>query len=53
MQRVRFMTWCPRSVSGMHLPAFAASEAGLFAEQGLDVEFVAAADAPWASEHRS
>ena len=32
----------------MHLPAFAASEAGLFAEQGLVVEFVAATDAPMA-----
>jgi hypothetical protein len=30
----------------MHLPAFAASEAGLFAEQGLAVEFVASAHAP-------
>jgi len=46
MKRLRFMTWCPRSVSGMHLPAFAASEAGLFAEQGLDVEYVPAANAP-------
>jgi len=27
----------------MHLPAFAAAESGLFAEQGLEVEFVAAA----------
>lgn len=36
------MTWCPRSVSGMHLPAFAAAEGGLFAERGLGVEFVAA-----------
>ncbi|MDQ3630833.1 MAG: ABC transporter substrate-binding protein [Actinomycetota bacterium] len=36
------MTWCPRSVSGMHLPAFAAAEGGLFAEQGLQVEFVPA-----------
>jgi len=27
----------------MHLPAFAAAESGLFADQGLDVEFVAAA----------
>jgi hypothetical protein len=41
MQRVRFMTWCSSCVSGMHLPAFAAVEAGLFAELGLEVEFVA------------
>jgi len=46
MRRVRFMTWCPRSVSGMHLPVFAASEGGLFAEQGLEVQLVAAARAP-------
>lgn len=46
MNRVRLMTWCPRSVSGMHLPAFAAAEGGLFAEQGLDVEFVPSARAP-------
>ena len=46
MTHVRFMTWCPRSVSGMHLPAFAASAAGVFAAQGLDVEFVPSARAP-------
>jgi ABC-type nitrate/sulfonate/bicarbonate transport system substrate-binding protein len=46
MERVRFMTWCPRAVTGMTLPAFAAAEAGLFAQQGLDVEFVAATYAP-------
>ncbi len=41
MQRVRLMTWCSSCVSGMHLPAFAAAESELFAEQGLEVEFVA------------
>ena len=46
MDRVRLMTWCPRSVSGMHLPAFAASEAGLFAAHGLEVEYVPSARAP-------
>lgn len=30
----------------MHLPAFAASEAGLFARQGLDVEYVPSSRAP-------
>jgi hypothetical protein len=30
----------------MHLPVFAASEAGLFAEQGLEVEYVASSQAP-------
>jgi len=37
---VRLMHWCPSCVSGVHLPAFAAAEGGLFAEQGLEVEFV-------------
>ncbi len=37
------MTWCSRSVSGMHLPAFAASEGGLFTEHGLEAEYVVAA----------
>ena len=46
MRRVRLMTWCPNSVSAMHLAAFAAAEAGLFAEQGLEVEFVPAARPP-------
>ncbi|MDQ3630834.1 MAG: ABC transporter substrate-binding protein [Actinomycetota bacterium] len=43
MQHIRLMTWCSSCVSGMHLPAFAAAEGGLFAEHGLDVEFVPAA----------
>jgi ABC-type nitrate/sulfonate/bicarbonate transport system substrate-binding protein len=45
MARMRLMTWCARSVSGMHLPAFAASEGGLFADRGLDVELVPATEA--------
>lgn len=47
MEPVRLMTWCRSCVSGLHLPAFAAADAGLFAQQGLEVEFVdcvAAAD---------
>lgn len=40
MQRVRLMGWCRTCVTGMHLPAFAAAEAGLFAEQGIELEFV-------------
>ncbi len=40
MDRVRLMCWCRSCVSGLHLPAFAAADAGLFAEQGLEVEFV-------------
>ncbi len=46
MERVRLMTWCRSCVSGMHLPAFAAAEGGLFAERGLEVEFVGCARAP-------
>lgn len=45
MERVRLMGWCRTCVSGMHLPAFAAAEAGLFAEQELEVEFVGCARA--------
>ena len=46
MERVRLMCWCRSCVSGLHLPAFAAAEGGLFAEQGLEVEFVDCARAP-------
>ncbi len=46
MERVRLMCWCTSCVGGAHLPAFAAAEGGLFAEQGLEVEFVRAPTAP-------
>ena len=46
MERVRVMCWCTSCVGGAHLPAFAAAEAGVFAEHGLEVEFVDAAAAP-------
>jgi ABC-type nitrate/sulfonate/bicarbonate transport system substrate-binding protein len=46
MERVRLMTWCGNCVSGLHLPAFAAAEGGLFAEQELEVEFVGCVRAP-------
>ncbi len=46
MDRVRLMGWCRTCVSGMHLPAFAAAEGALFAEQGIEVEFVGCARAP-------
>ncbi|MEJ7790324.1 MAG: ABC transporter substrate-binding protein, partial [Thermoleophilaceae bacterium] len=36
---------CRTCVSGVHLPAFAAAEGGLFAEQGLEVEFLDCAKA--------
>jgi len=51
MERVRLMTWCRTCVSGAHLPAFAAAEGGLFAEQDLEVEFVGCVPAPeWTLE---
>ncbi|HEV2060341.1 MAG TPA: ABC transporter substrate-binding protein [Solirubrobacteraceae bacterium] len=40
MERVRLMGWCRTCVTGMHLPVFAAAEAGIFAEQGIELEFV-------------
>jgi len=40
MDRVRVMGWCRTCVPGLTMPAFAAAEAGLFAEQGIEVEFV-------------
>jgi len=46
MDRVRLMVWCRSCVSGVHLPAFAAAEGGLFAQQGLQIEFVDCARAP-------
>ncbi len=45
MERVRLMGWCRSCVTGMHMPAFAAQEAGLFAEQGIEVQFVGCARA--------
>lgn len=46
MEPVRLMGWCRTCVPGLQLPAFAAAEGGLFAEQGLEVEFVGCAPAP-------
>jgi len=46
MERVRLMGWCRTCVPGLQLPAFAAAEAGLFAEQGIEVEFVDCASSP-------
>ncbi|MEJ7893396.1 MAG: ABC transporter substrate-binding protein [Solirubrobacteraceae bacterium] len=46
MERVRLMGWCRTCVPGLQLPAFAAAEAGLFAEQGIEVEFVGCTPAP-------
>ena len=46
MDRVRLMGWCRTCVPGMALPAFAAAEGGVFAEQELEVEFVGCTRAP-------
>lgn len=46
MERVRLMGWCRRCTPGLQLPAFAAAEAGLFAERGIEVEFVPGAQVP-------
>ena len=46
MDRVRLMTWCPTCTTGAHLPAFAAAEGGVFADLGVDVEFVNCVRAP-------
>lgn len=45
MQRVRLMIWCRTCLSGVHLPVFAAAEGGLFAEHGIEVDFVGCIDA--------
>ncbi len=44
--RVRVMLWCSTCVAGPHLPAFAAGEAGLFAERDLDVDLIPIVAAP-------
>lgn len=46
MDHVRLMLWCTTCVTGVQLPAFRAAADGLFAEQGIDVEFVAASPTP-------
>lgn len=40
MERLRLMIWCRTCLSGLHLPAFAAAEGGLFADHGVELEFV-------------
>lgn len=40
MERLRVMCWCRSCVSGLHLPAYAAADDGIFAHHGIDVEFV-------------
>ncbi len=40
MDHLRLMCWCRSCVSGLHLPAYAAADNGVFAGHGIDVEFV-------------
>lgn len=49
MEHIRLMSWCRTCLTGVHLPAFAAAEAGLFADRGIEVEFVNLIDASEAS----
>ena len=49
MDRLRLMCWCRSCVSGLHLPAYAAADHGVFADHGLDVEFVDCVSTPGGS----
>ncbi len=40
VESIRLMMWCRTCLSGLHLPAFAAAEGGLFADRGIEIEFV-------------
>jgi ABC-type nitrate/sulfonate/bicarbonate transport system substrate-binding protein len=40
MDRLRLMCWCRSCVSSLHLPAYAAADEGVFAEHGLEIEFL-------------
>ncbi len=47
MDRVRLMYWCSNVLAGLQVPVFAAVEGGLFAEQGIEVEFVRGPTPDW------
>ena len=49
MERLRLMCWCRHCVSGLHLPAYAAAGEGLFAEAGIEIEFVDCVKTPGGS----
>ena len=49
MDRLRLMCWCRSCVSGLHLPAYAAADHGVFADQGIEVEFVDCVSTPGGS----
>jgi ABC-type nitrate/sulfonate/bicarbonate transport system substrate-binding protein len=49
MDRMRLMCWCRSCVSGLHLPAYAAADHGVFAEHGIEVEFVNCVKSPGGS----
>lgn len=46
MDRLRLMCWCRSCVSGLHLPAYAAADNDVFADHGIDVEFVDCVSTP-------
>jgi ABC-type nitrate/sulfonate/bicarbonate transport system substrate-binding protein len=43
------MCWCRSCVSGLHLPAYAAADRGVFADHGIDLEFVDCVSTPGGS----
>ncbi|MDQ6778206.1 MAG: ABC transporter substrate-binding protein [Actinomycetota bacterium] len=49
MDRLRLMCWCRSCVSGLHLPAYAAADHGVFADHGIEVEFVDCVKTPGGS----
>ncbi len=49
MDHMRLMCWCRSCVSGLHLPAYAAADNGVFADHGIDVEFVDCVSTPGGS----
>ena len=49
MDHLRLMCWCRHCVSGLHLPAYAAAGEGLFADAGIEIEFVDCVSTPGGS----
>lgn len=43
------MCWCRSCVSGLHLPAYAAADAGSFADHGIEIELVDCVSTPGGS----
>jgi ABC-type nitrate/sulfonate/bicarbonate transport system substrate-binding protein len=49
MDHLRLMCWCRSCVSGLHLPAYAAADHGVFADHGIKIEFVDCVSTPGGS----